>query len=106
MKGRLSNLWVDFQQLQYKVDGMIVLHMKTHEHVGMRGKHEGGEATNAQARYKPLSQGEEDRCRQEGLCFYCGSSKYKLPECPIKPNGLKARSAISMENGTLENRDV
>jgi hypothetical protein len=37
------------------------------------------------ARYKPLSQGKKDRHRQEGLCFYCGSSKHKLLECPIKP---------------------
>jgi hypothetical protein len=42
------------------------------------------------ARYKPLSQGEKDRRRREGLCFYCGSSKHKLLECPIKPKGLKA----------------
>jgi hypothetical protein len=24
------------------------------------------------ARYKPLSQGENDKRRREGLCFYCG----------------------------------
>jgi hypothetical protein len=58
------------------------------------------------ARYKPLSQGENDRRRREGYCFYCGSSKHKLPECPIKPKELKARSATSMESGTLENGDV
>jgi hypothetical protein len=58
------------------------------------------------ARYKPLSQGENDRRCREGLCFYCGSSKHKLPECPIKPKGLKARSATSMESGTLENSAV
>jgi hypothetical protein len=58
------------------------------------------------AQYKPLSQGENDRRRREGLCFYCGSSKYKLLECPIKPKGLKARSATSMESRTLENGDV
>jgi hypothetical protein len=58
------------------------------------------------ARYKPLSQGKNDRRGREGLRFYCGSSKHKLLECPIKPKGLKARSATSMESGTLENRDV
>jgi hypothetical protein len=57
-------------------------------------------------RYKPLSQGEKDIRHREGLCFYCGSSKHKLPKCPIKPKGLKARSATSMESGTLENGDV
>jgi hypothetical protein len=57
-------------------------------------------------RHNPLSQGEKHQCCREGLCFYCGSSKHKLPECPIKPKGLKARSATSMESGTLENGDV
>jgi hypothetical protein len=57
-------------------------------------------------RYKPLSQGEKDRCRREGLCYYCGSSKHRLPKCPIKPKGLKARGATSMDNGTVENGDV
>jgi hypothetical protein len=55
--------------------------------------------------YKSLSQEEKDRRRREGLYFYCGSSKHKLPKCPIKPKKLKARSATSMENGTLENKD-
>jgi hypothetical protein len=58
------------------------------------------------ARYKPLSQGEKDRRHREGLYYYHGSSKHRLPECPIKPKGLKARGATSMENGTLENGDV
>jgi hypothetical protein len=58
------------------------------------------------ARHKPLSQGKNDRRHREGLCFYCGSSKHKLPECPIKPKRLKARSATSMETGTLENGEV
>jgi hypothetical protein len=35
------------------------------------------------ARYKPLLQGENDRRRREGLCYYSGSSKHKLPECLI-----------------------
>jgi hypothetical protein len=38
--------------------------------------------------------------------YYCSRSKHKLLECPIKPKGLKARSATSMENETLENGDV
>ena len=41
------------------------------------------------AQYKPLSQRKNDRRRQEGLCFYCGSSKHNLLECPIKPNGIE-----------------
>jgi hypothetical protein len=51
------------------------------------------------AQYKPLSQEEKDRHCLEGLCFYCGSSKHKLPECLIKLKGLKARSATSLESG-------
>jgi hypothetical protein len=39
---------------------------------------------------EPLLQDEKDKHCREGLCYYCGSSKYKLPECPIKPKGLKA----------------
>jgi hypothetical protein len=58
------------------------------------------------AQYKPLSQGKKDKSHQEGLCFYCGTSKHKLLECPIKPKGLKARSATSIESGILENGDV
>ena len=58
------------------------------------------------ARYKPLSQRGNDRRRQEGLCFYCGSSKHRLPECLFKPKGLKARSTTSMESETLKNGDV
>jgi hypothetical protein len=58
------------------------------------------------ARYKPLSQWEKDRHRREGLCYYCGSSKHKLLECPIKPKELKAPSTTSMESGTLKNGDV
>ena len=58
------------------------------------------------AQYKPLSQGKNDRSYQEELCYYCGNSEYKLPECLIKPKNLKARGTTSMENGTLENRDV
>jgi hypothetical protein len=54
-------------------------------------------------RYKPLIQGEKDQRRREGLCYYCGKSKYRLPECPIKLKGLKARGATSMESETLEN---
>jgi hypothetical protein len=42
-------------------------------------------------RYKPLSQGEKDRRCREGLCYYYGNSKHRLPECPITPKGLKAK---------------
>jgi hypothetical protein len=56
--------------------------------------------------YKSLSQDEKDRRRREGLCYYCGSSKYMLLECLIKPKDLKARGATSIENGTVENGDV
>jgi hypothetical protein len=42
------------------------------------------------ARYKSLSQAEKDRRCQEGLFYYCGSSRHRLPESPIKPKGLKA----------------
>jgi hypothetical protein len=42
------------------------------------------------ARYKPLTQEENDQRRREGLCYYCGNSKHRLPKCPIKPKGLKA----------------
>jgi hypothetical protein len=58
------------------------------------------------ARYKPLSQEENDRRRRERLCYYCGNSKHRLLECAIKPKDLKARGTTSMENGTLENGDV
>jgi hypothetical protein len=57
-------------------------------------------------RYRPRDNPGKDRRRQVGLCFYFGSSKHKLLECPIKPKGLKAQSATSMESGTLKNRDV
>ena len=57
-------------------------------------------------RYKPLLQGKNDKRCREGLCFYCGNSKHKLPKCPTKPKGLKAQSATSMESRTLENKDV
>ena len=40
------------------------------------------------------------------VMLLCGSSKHKLPECLIKPKGLKARGATSMESETLENKDV
>jgi hypothetical protein len=42
------------------------------------------------ARYKPLLQGQKDQRCQKGLCYYYGSSKQRLLECPIKPWGLKA----------------
>jgi hypothetical protein len=57
-------------------------------------------------RYKPITQRENDQRRREGLCYYCGSSKHMLPKCPIKPKGLRARSATSIESGTLENGNV
>ena len=57
-------------------------------------------------RYKPLIQSKNDQRRKEGLCYYCGKSKYRLPECLIKPKELKARGATSMESEILENWDV
>jgi hypothetical protein len=58
------------------------------------------------AQYKPLLQGEIDQRRRDELCYYCGSSKHRLSKCPIKPKGLKAQSATSIESGTLENGDA
>ena len=58
------------------------------------------------ARCTPLSQGENDRHCQEWFYYYYGSSKQKLPKCPIRLKNLRARTIISMENGALENKDA
>jgi hypothetical protein len=38
---------------------------------------------------------------REGLCYYCGSSKHRLLECPIKLKGLKAQGVTSIEKWNI-----
>ena len=55
------------------------------------------------AQYKPLSQRKNDRRCREGYAIIVD---LKILECLIRPKGLKAQSATSIESRILENGDV
>ncbi|KAI9358218.1 hypothetical protein BD770DRAFT_293681, partial [Pilaira anomala] len=42
------------------------------------------DATTTEKKFKPLSNKEKQKRRDEGLCLYCGSSGHLLDSCPKK----------------------
>ena len=50
-------------------------------------------------RFKPLTQQEKTRCRQEGLCLYCRKPRHTAQHCPKKQRNYKMRgTAVKDDN--------
>ena len=54
-------------------------------------------------RFKPLTEQEKTRRRQEGLCLYCGEARHTAQHCPRKQRNYKMRSTITKEDSMSEN---
>jgi hypothetical protein len=54
-------------------------------------------------RFKPLTEQEKIRRRQEGLCLYCGEPKHIAQHCPKKQRNYKMRGTAVKEDNMLEN---
>ena len=57
-------------------------------------------------RFKPLTEQEKNRRRQEGLCLYCGESKHTAQHCPKKRRNHKMRSMNIKDDIMSENESV
>lgn len=66
------------------------------------------DATSAEKKFKPLSNKEKQKRRDEGLCLYCGSSGHLLDSCPKKSvkKVLGATSSPSLVSPTKGNSNI
>lgn len=53
--------------------------------------------------FKPLTEQEKIRRRQEGLCLYCGEPKHTAQHCPKKQRNHKMRGTSVKEDNVSEN---
>ena len=57
-------------------------------------------------RFKPLTQQEKTRRRQEGLCLYCGEPKHTAQHCPKKQRNYKMRGTAVKDDNMSENEFI
>jgi len=57
-------------------------------------------------RFKPLTEQEKIRRRQEGLCLYCGEPKHTTQHCPKKRRNYKMRGTAIKEDNVSENGSI
>ena len=56
--------------------------------------------------FKPLTEQEKNRRRQEGLCLYCGEPKHTAQHCPKKRRNYKMRGTAIKEDNVSENGSI